>query len=533
MAAAAAVPAAVKMTPRDQLLLHTLHTRIGPDWNAISQCIVSLSHEDPGAAPAGSPASAESIFSPANCEAEYTEVTMKVSKGRTESAATIARILRKRHLDELQRSIRKHEEEYKKLAVELQRLKANEFGEADLNGLLKKYEEETARNAAMLNSRKPKLDRFPLHPSATKREEAPVPSASPAKVEVAPAPEAAPMVVDVQDNSISPPKSVKSPVPTADPSTPRVEATPPVEETADAASEGHRTRSRSPSKSATSARSEKKNQRKRPAESSPPPAEPPVATGASGVASQSVAGDVTPRTTRSRRSSPAPRPASTLVPKAVDEDASDVDVSAVRQSRARKRTRVDQVDDDCASDAGSFAPEDHFRYATPEREPNLSMVADVAEEVAADNEENVARAQRSWRASVMQLWHQIAENKNANLFRHPVDPKKVEGYGEVILKPMDLGTIKKYIELGIIVSARDMEYHLMLMYTNALMFNTSGEFVHNATLEMRADTLAQLENFRQIIASSSENPEGGRENRRKKPEEGTPRSKRIRQGRNA
>lgn len=323
------------------------------------------------------------------------------------------------------------------------------------------------------------------------------------------------MVVDVQDN-ISPPKSVKSPVPTADPSTPRVEATPPVEETTDAASEGHRTRSRSPSKSATSARSEKKNQRKRPAESSPPPTEPPVATGASGVASQSVAGDVTPRTTRSRRSSPAPRPASTLVPKAVDvaaEDASDVDVSAVRQSRARKRTRVDQVtinyirprkfvraysvsgqqvDDDCASDAGSFAPEDHFRYATPEREPNLSMVADVAEEVAADNEEDVARAQRSWRASVMQLWHQIAENKNANLFRHPVDPKKVEGcvtalnypalvipllplpsiltelavrrrYGEVILKPMDLGTIKKYIELGIIVSARDMEYHLMLM----------------------------------------------------------------------
>ena len=62
-----------------------------------------------------------------------------------------------------------------------------------------------------------------------------------------------------------------------------------------------------------------------------------------------------------------------------------------------------------------------------------------------------------------------------------------------------------------------------LRYTNALMFNTTGEFVHDATLEMRADTQSQLEDFRRIIASTSGGAadDSAREHRRKKADGGT------------
>jgi hypothetical protein len=69
----------------------------------------------------------------------------------------------------------------------------------------------------------------------------------------------------------------------------------------------------------------------------------------------------------------------------------------------------------------------HPRYGTPERSPQPEMIADTTDGVDDTEDEDYGKTQRAWRASVMQLWHQIAENKNANLFRHPVDPKKVEG----------------------------------------------------------------------------------------------------------
>jgi hypothetical protein len=48
------------------------------------------------------------------------------------------------------------------------------------------------------------------------------------------------------------------------------------------------------------------------------------------------------------------------------------------------------------------------------------------------------------------------------------------------------------------------------------MFNTVGEFVSIATAEMRADTLARLDAFREIIAASGSAEPDARENRRKK-----------------
>ena len=42
---------------------------------------------------------------------------------------------------------------------------------------------------------------------------------------------------------------------------------------------------------------------------------------------------------------------------------------------------------------------------------------------------------------------------------------------------MDLNTIKKNIETRVYTSIREVEHAILLMFSNALMFNTTGEFM--------------------------------------------------------
>ncbi len=49
----------------------------------------------------------------------------------------------------------------------------------------------------------------------------------------------------------------------------------------------------------------------------------------------------------------------------------------------------------------------------------------------------------------MGVWNQIAGHKDANLFRHPVKKEHAPGYEESVRRPLDLGTIKHRIEIGV------------------------------------------------------------------------------------
>ena len=117
-----------------------------------------------------------------------------------------------------------------------------------------------------------------------------------------------------------------------------------------------------------------------------------------------------------------------------------------------------------------------FAIDSPDESPEPDH-SDSDGEDPDETEEDKKGSVRAWRQSVMQLWNQIAENKNANLFRHPVNPKKVEGYDAVVSRPMDLATIKKNIETGAITTIRDVEHDILLMFSNAMMFNATGEFM--------------------------------------------------------
>lgn len=75
----------------------------------------------------------------------------------------------------------------------------------------------------------------------------------------------------------------------------------------------------------------------------------------------------------------------------------------------------------------------------------------------------------------------------------PVRDDIAPGYRNVVLRPMDLNTIKKNIENGSIKSTVEFQRDIMLMFTNAIMYNSSNHDVHKISLEMYKEVLNDIE----------------------------------------
>lgn len=76
---------------------------------------------------------------------------------------------------------------------------------------------------------------------------------------------------------------------------------------------------------------------------------------------------------------------------------------------------------------------------------------------------------------------------------HPVRDDIAPGYSSVVYRPMDLGTLKKNIENGLIKSTKEFQRDIMLMFTNAIMYNSSSHDVHKISIEMYKEVLVDVE----------------------------------------
>ena len=95
---------------------------------------------------------------------------------------------------------------------------------------------------------------------------------------------------------------------------------------------------------------------------------------------------------------------------------------------------------------------------------------------------------KAWKKGVLLVWSQIAAHKHANIFAGPVSEGEAPDYKNVVMEPMDLGTIKKNIEAGVIRSTEEFQRDLALMFFNASMYNSTDHPVHTLTLAMHKDT---------------------------------------------
>ncbi|XP_028391640.1 bromodomain-containing protein 8-like isoform X2 [Dendronephthya gigantea] len=105
------------------------------------------------------------------------------------------------------------------------------------------------------------------------------------------------------------------------------------------------------------------------------------------------------------------------------------------------------------------------------------------------------QAQKNWKKSIMLVWRAAANHKYANVFLHPVTDDEAPGYHNVIYRPMDLSTIKKNIESGVIRTTSSFQRDMMLMFQNALMYNSADHDVYRMAEEMREDVMEQIQSY--------------------------------------
>lgn len=60
-------------------------------------------------------------------------------------------------------------------------------------------------------------------------------------------------------------------------------------------------------------------------------------------------------------------------------------------------------------------------------------------------------------------------------------------------RPMDLQTIKRNIESGVIRNTAEFQRDMMLMFLNAKMYNTSDHNVYHMAHQMMKDTVSTIE----------------------------------------
>ncbi|XP_073710624.1 bromodomain-containing protein 8 isoform X5 [Misgurnus anguillicaudatus] len=142
-------------------------------------------------------------------------------------------------------------------------------------------------------------------------------------------------------------------------------------------------------------------------------------------------------------------------------------------------------------------------------------------------DQEALQAQKIWKKAIMLVWRAAANHRYASVFLQPVSDDIAPGYHSIVHRPMDLSAIKKNIESGQIRTTAEFQRDIMLMFQNAVMYNSSDHDVYHMALEMQRDVLEQIQQFlaTQLIMQTSESGIGtkslrGREaNRKQDPNE--------------
>ncbi|XP_038221363.1 bromodomain-containing protein 8 [Zerene cesonia] len=102
------------------------------------------------------------------------------------------------------------------------------------------------------------------------------------------------------------------------------------------------------------------------------------------------------------------------------------------------------------------------------------------------------RQHRLWRKSVMLVYGRLCAHKYASLFLRPITDEEAPGYSSLIKRPMDLSTIRRNIDSGVIRTTAQFQRDVLLMLSNALIYNSSSHSVYTMAKEMFEEAHAQL-----------------------------------------
>nr|XP_025039697.1 bromodomain-containing protein 8-like [Pelodiscus sinensis] len=109
-----------------------------------------------------------------------------------------------------------------------------------------------------------------------------------------------------------------------------------------------------------------------------------------------------------------------------------------------------------------------------------------------------------FKKTLLSIWKMIASHRYSGPFLKPVSDKQAPGYKDVVRRPMDLTNIKRRLSKGQIRTTAQFQRDLMLMFQNALMYNSSDHHVHRMAVEMQREVLEQLQLLGEALLCSEE-----------------------------
>jgi len=112
-----------------------------------------------------------------------------------------------------------------------------------------------------------------------------------------------------------------------------------------------------------------------------------------------------------------------------------------------------------------------------------------------ENSNDQKEVDPAWKKAAIMLWKQIADHKHASKFMNPVTDEIANKYSTVIKEPMDLNRVRKRIDQGVIRNSLSLQRDLLLIFQNAMMYNSSKTDIYRMALEMERDVNQQVADF--------------------------------------
>ncbi|KAL1513986.1 hypothetical protein ABEB36_003317 [Hypothenemus hampei] len=129
------------------------------------------------------------------------------------------------------------------------------------------------------------------------------------------------------------------------------------------------------------------------------------------------------------------------------------------------------------------------RYSTPAT-PLDSLPNSPASSIAFNEDD---KDYKNWKKSVLLVYNRLASHKYASLFLKPITDDQATGYSATVYRRMDLQTIKKNIDTAVIRTSLEFKRDVMLMFTNAIMYNKTNDTVFNMASQMQQESIEPIE----------------------------------------
>ncbi|XP_044136556.1 bromodomain-containing protein 8-like [Bufo gargarizans] len=110
--------------------------------------------------------------------------------------------------------------------------------------------------------------------------------------------------------------------------------------------------------------------------------------------------------------------------------------------------------------------------------------------------------QKNIRKKLGSIWKMVADHRYAGPFRKPLTDREAPGYKEIVKRPTDLSTIKRGLIKGNIRTSADFQRDILLMFQNAVMYNSIYHTVHQKALEIQRDVEELLQVLNEQVTQS-------------------------------